>query len=68
MPRITVSIIFTPEEFRKTLPKELREIFDLLVEKLVEFGVDEKSAKLLVAREINKALKQESQDEGPQGS
>jgi len=53
-----VSIIFTPDEFRMILPKEAREIFDRLVEALVESGVDEKSAKLLVAREMNEALKE----------
>jgi len=60
MPRVEVTMKLTPDEFRKALPKELREFFDALVSSLVEgSALSEEEAKGLVAQTMLDALKKE---------
>ena len=61
--KFKVNIYLTADEFRELLPiysGELQKIFDKLVEKLVESGLPEETAKVLVAKEMLKALKTEN--------
>jgi len=61
--KFKVNIYLTPDEFRELLPiysAELQKLFDKLVEKLVESGLSEEEAKVLVAKEMLKALKTEN--------
>jgi len=61
--KFKVNIYLTADEFRELLPiysTELQKLFDKLVEKLVESGLPEEEAKVLVAREMLKTLKTEN--------
>jgi len=61
--KFKVNIYLTADEFRELLPiysAELQKLFDGLVEKLVESGLPEEEAKVLVAREMLKVLKTEN--------
>ena len=57
MPKVKVITELTPDEFRKILTPKLREAYDSLVNSLVENGIDERYAKLFVAKEMNQAIK-----------
>ena len=63
MPKVKVTITLTPDEFRKILPPKLQEIYDRLVNSLIEYGTDEKEAKSIVANELNQAIKDLLSDE-----
>lgn len=56
MPKIKITIILTPDEFRKTLPPKLKEVYDRLLNILLEYGIDEKEAKTIVAIEMAQAM------------
>jgi len=59
MPKIEVTVKLTPDEFRKALSKELRELFDMLASSLVESSaLSEEEAKGLVAQLMLNTLKQ----------
>jgi len=59
MPKIEVKVKLTPDEFKKMLPKELREFFDKMVESLTENTMlSEEQAKALVAYELFQAVKE----------
>ena len=58
MPRIEVTVTLTPDEFRKTLPEELRDLFDRLTSSLVEgSALSVEEAKGLVAQMLLDTLK-----------
>lgn len=58
MPKIEVTVKLTPDEFRKSLSKELRELFDMLVSSLVEgSALSEEEAKGVVAQLMLDTLK-----------
>jgi len=53
-----VTVYLEPEEFRKTLPNSLRELYDELVSSLISSGVEEPLAKYIVAKEMLNVLKE----------
>ena len=60
MPKVEVTVTLTPDEFRKTLPEELRELFDRLTSSLSEgSALSMEEAKGLVAQMLLDALKKE---------
>jgi len=61
MPKVEVTVKMTPYEFRKTLPKMLQDFFDFVASHLVYgVGLSEEEAKVIVAQELLKYLKEAS--------
>ena len=60
MPKIKVEIRLTPDEFRKMLPDELKELYDDLCQKLTEISaLSPEEAKIIIANEMLKSLRGE---------
>jgi len=55
-----VTVYLEPKEFRKTLPKSLKELYDKLINSLVANGVDKSVAEYLVAKEMLNVLKEKA--------
>ena len=61
VPKVEVTVTLTPDEFRETLPEELRDLFDKLASSLVEgSAMSVEEAKGLVAQMLLDALKKEA--------
>ena len=64
MPKVEVTVKMTPDEFRKTLPKTLQDFFDFTVSHLIYgTGLSEEEAKVIVAQELLKYLKEASKSD-----
>jgi len=62
MPKVEVTIKLSPDEVRKALPEKLQDFFDFMVMHLTYgTGLSEEEAKVIVAQELLKYLKEASE-------
>ena len=63
MVKIKITYEYTPEEFRMLLPKKLRKVYDELVKEMVDMGVREEEAKVLVAQDLIFVVEQKMKEQ-----